>query len=74
MNHEQPCLFCGGITKISKRQTGTDWLREPTEYNKWNGRMIARYRYQVLCNKCRSRGPLAKSEQEARDAYRPKPD
>lgn len=69
-DNDQLCLFCGGKTKISKRQTGTDWLSTPTEHNKWDGKMVARYRYQVICNKCKSRGPLMKSEQEARDAYK----
>jgi len=66
---EQPCLFCGGKTKISKRRTGQDWASFPSEENHWHGRVVDRYRYQVLCNKCKARGPLAKSEEDALELY-----
>jgi hypothetical protein len=67
--NDQKCLFCGGKTKVSKRRTGIDWIKG-TEESFWKGKAVDRYRYQVLCNKCKARGPLASTEQEARDAYR----
>mgnify|MGYP003595451690 CR=1 FL=1 len=70
MSSDQTCLFCGGKIKISKRRTGTEWAQFPSKENHWHGKVVDRYRYQVLCNKCKARGPLAKSEQEARDVYK----
>lgn len=54
---------------MSKRKTGVEWKEFPSNENHWHGKVVDRYRYQVLCNVCKSRGPLAKSEEEALDLY-----
>ena len=74
MTNESPkCLFCGCKTQVTQRKTGQDFIPSTDHegYAKFNyGKVVSRYRFQVLCNKCKARGPLAKSEQEARDAYK----
>lgn len=68
-DNDQPCLFCGCKTKITSRKTGRDWISTPTERNKYDGKMVDRRRFYVICNRCHSKGPLAKTEADAKDLY-----
>jgi len=69
-DNDQKCVFCGGKTKIASRKTGINRILKPGD-EFWKGRATDRIRYYVMCNRCHSKGPLSKSEQEAIDAYRP---
>lgn len=65
-----PCIFCGGNTIVQNRKTGTDWEVNPGKSNYWAGVPKERRRHYVQCNRCRSRGPMKPTAQEAVDAYR----
>lgn len=72
-NNEQNCLFCGCKTHVTQRKTGQDFVPSNEHEGSakfYYGKVVSRYRFQVICNKCKARGPLMKSEQEARDAYK----
>ena len=51
------CPFCGGTAKLSRRESRfSGWYSDG-----WAGRKgkIVDFTYQVICNRCKARGPIA---------------
>lgn len=53
-----PCPFCGGKARLRKRQMKFCGYRDNSSCGGGKNEHVVDYGFQVICNKCKARGPL----------------
>lgn len=54
----KPCPFCGGTARLSSRQLRFSGYRDNYSCGGGSREHIVDMAYQVICNRCKARGPL----------------